>query len=87
MTAVFSGMVQGVGFRATVNRISRGFQVTGYVRNLPDGKVETVAEGEEKVLQDFLAAIRGSIMRPLIRGVEADWTAATGEFTTFSVKL
>ncbi len=86
LTAFFSGLVQGVGFRATVNRVARGFQVAGFVRNLPDGRVELVAEGEEKALQEFLAAIRGSLMRPFIRDVKAEWTAAIGEFQVFSIR-
>ena len=43
---VFSGRVQGVGFRFTCQSLARGFDVAGYVRNLADGRVELVAEGE-----------------------------------------
>lgn len=44
-TVLFSGDVQGVGFRATTARLASGLAVTGTVRNLPDGRVELVAEG------------------------------------------
>lgn len=57
----YSGRVQGVGFRYTVKRIAGGYEVTGWVRNLPDGRVELQAmstEGEE--LAAFLEAIRDS---------------------------
>lgn len=71
---IFHGRVQGVGFRATTAGIARRYPVSGYVRNLPDGTVELVAEGEERVLDDFVAAIeeafRGSIARTEVSGVE-----------------
>jgi acylphosphatase len=54
---LYTGQVQGVGFRATARRLARSFPVTGYVRNLPGGEVELVAEGEESAVADFLAAV------------------------------
>jgi acylphosphatase len=63
----FSGRVQGVGFRFTSQQIARGFDVDGYVRNLPDGRVELVAEGHPAEVDGFLAAIR-DVMRAYIRG-------------------
>ena len=57
----FSGRVQGVGFRYTAERIAKGFKVRGYVRNLPDGRVELVMEGEPSTLDAFLQAIRSEM--------------------------
>jgi len=54
----FAGRVQGVGFRFRCQAISSGFDVSGYVRNLPDGRVEVLAEGEANEIDDFLTAIR-----------------------------
>ena len=54
---IFSGMVQGVGFRYTARRIAQGYAVAGYVRNLPDGTVELVAEGEPGEVERFLDAV------------------------------
>ena len=54
----YSGRVQGVGFRFTSRRLAGRFAVTGYVRNLPDGGVDLVAEGEPATLDAFLDAIR-----------------------------
>jgi acylphosphatase len=54
----FSGRVQGVGFRFTAQSLARGFAVAGFVRNLPDGRVELVAEGDPDELDAFLASIR-----------------------------
>jgi acylphosphatase len=53
----FAGRVQGVGFRYTTQRLAEGFPVTGYVRNLPGGEVELVAEGETEMVQGFLDAV------------------------------
>jgi acylphosphatase len=54
----FSGRVQGVGFRFTSRQLARGFDVAGYVRNLPDGRVELVAEGDPAEIDGFLKALR-----------------------------
>jgi acylphosphatase len=55
---VFSGRVQGVGFRYTCLTLAREFEVAGYVRNLADGRVELVAEGERVVIDEFVSAIQ-----------------------------
>ena len=62
-TVLFAGHVQGVGFRYTVERIARRFRVTGYVRNLRDGRVEVVAEGASEELGRFVAQIEEAINR------------------------
>jgi acylphosphatase len=53
----YSGRVQGVGFRYTTQGVAQGFAVAGYVKNLPDGDVELLAEGEPAVVEAFLAAV------------------------------
>jgi acylphosphatase len=58
---VFRGHVQGVGFRATAWSLARGFEVVGYVRNLPDGGVEMVVEGEPSEVDAFLDAVRSEL--------------------------
>jgi len=54
---IFSGRVQGVGFRFTTHRIAAGFAVTGYVKNLSNGTVELVAQGRPEVIDQFVAEI------------------------------
>jgi acylphosphatase len=54
----YSGRVQGVGFRFTAQSLARGFEIAGFVRNLSDGRVELVAEGDSDVLDAFLASIQ-----------------------------
>jgi acylphosphatase len=62
----YSGRVQGVGFRYTAQRLAGGFQVAGYVRNLPDGDVELVAQGPPAEVDAFLAAVA----RQMADGIE-----------------
>ena len=85
MQIFFSGTVQGVGFRFTAERLARRFSVTGFVRNLEDGRVEVTAEGEEPALVDFLTSIRGSGMKLYIQDVEAHWSEAQGTFKGFRI--
>ena len=63
----YEGNVQGVGFRYTVRQIAMGFDVTGSVRNLPDGRVELLATGEEDEVRAFLGAIGQSELRAHIK--------------------
>jgi acylphosphatase len=82
---LYSGNVQGVGFRYTVKSAAAGFEVTGLVRNLPDGRVELVAEGVKDELEAFQQGIRDSGLEHFIRKEEASWAGATGEFRGFEI--
>ncbi len=57
MTVLYSGQVQGVGFRYTAKTVATGFDLTGTIRNLADGRVELVAEGRREELEAFRAAL------------------------------
>ena len=78
----YSGDVQGVGFRWNACHLARDFQVTGFVRNLPDSRVHLVAEGERGEVERFLATIADS-MGGNIRHTQTVASPATGEFTSF----
>jgi acylphosphatase len=80
----FSGHVQGVGMRATVCDLAPDHGVTGWVRNLEDGRVEVLAEGKREHLEDFLSTLRRH-MSYYVRSVEQTWETPTGEFRGFSV--
>lgn len=85
MRVLFSGRVQGVGFRYTVKHAANGYEVVGIVRNLHDGRVELVTEGEAEELEAFRQAIRDSGVGALIRAEEDEWGEATGEFRGFAI--
>lgn len=81
----FSGHVQGVGFRFRTQSISAGHEVSGWVRNLPNGNVQMVAEGTESELKSFLDEIR-STMAANIRSTDVSEKSATGEFLRFEIR-
>lgn len=81
----YSGTVQGVGFRYSVKSLARGFELTGTVRNLPDGRVELLAEGVRSELEEFRRAIQDSELGHFIRGEEFRWSNARNEFRGFEI--
>jgi acylphosphatase len=84
--AICSGQVQGVGFSYTAERLARKFSVTGFVRNLSNGQVELVAEGEEKLAQEFLSDVREAFS-PYIQDVQVRWGPSKGEFKSFRIEF
>jgi acylphosphatase len=85
MRVLYSGNVQGVGFRYTVKSVANGFDVTGTIRNLPGGGVELVAEGIRDELDAFRQAIRESGLDHFIRDEQISWAEAAGEFRGFEI--
>jgi len=81
----YRGHVQGVGFRYTAQAIAGRYDVSGFARNLPDGRVELVAEGEKHELVAFLDDVRERMIRH-IRDERVDTQPATGEFTGFEIR-
>lgn len=81
---IYTGRVQGVCFRMISRDLSRGFQVVGYVRNLPDGTVELEAQGDAAEVDRFLAAI-ASEFRSNIRETEASDLAPRGGESAFQI--
>ena len=81
----YSGRVQGVGFRYIVKSLVPGYEVLGTVKNLPDGRVEMVAEGQRVELEDFLQAIRDSGLRRNIQDEELVWGEAEDKFRGFNI--
>jgi len=83
----FAGRVQGVGFRYTTQAIAADYAVTGYVRNLPDGRVQLVVEGAKDAIDGLLADIEER-MSQFVRQVEKSLKSpATGEFDDFQIRF
>jgi acylphosphatase len=82
---VFGGRVQGVGFRYTACRLARRYDVTGYVRNLVDGRVEMAVEGDGADIEALVRDIRDA-MRTYLKNVQSTVLPATGEFQGFTVR-
>jgi len=83
---VYSGRVQGVGFRLTAEELARSLGVVGWIKNLRDGRVELMAEGDESVLAKFLDQLRTGPMRNFIKQVDITWGEWTGEFEEFQIR-
>jgi acylphosphatase len=81
----YSGRVQGVGFRYSTQRIANGYRVTGYVRNLADGRVQVVVEGEAEEVRGFVEELARKLGH-YIRETKVQRAPATGEFLDFSIR-
>lgn len=79
------GLVQGVGFRYFVNKSARQHYLGGWVKNLLDGRVEVMAEGEELELQEFVSAMRKGSRFSTVQNVEVEWLPATNKFNHFQI--
>ncbi|MEW6101056.1 MAG: acylphosphatase [Candidatus Omnitrophota bacterium] len=82
----YSGRVQGVGFRFTAEDLAVESGITGWAKNLRDGRVEVLAEGEERNLTDFLTKV-GKHFANYIADTEAEWKEPAGEFKDFTVRF
>ena len=81
----YAGRVQGVGFRYTVKSLTCGFEVRGIIRNLTDGRVELVVEGQRAELEEFRKAIQDSEVGSLIRDEAIEWADAKNDFSGFEI--
>lgn len=84
-TVFFTGRVQGVGFRYQALQVAKGFEVSGFVMNLPDGRVQLEAEGAAGEVRDFVIAVRER-MEGYVRKVEQTETQRAAQFQGFSIR-
>lgn len=81
------GIVQGVGFRWYAQRIGRKNGVTGWVRNLSDGRVEIVVEGDDKKVDDFISEIKEGYLGRNISNIEKTEEEYKGEYKSFEIRF
>ena len=86
MHILYSGMVQGVGFRFTCESMAIQSGIRGWVKNLADGRVEITAEAEEEALKDFLKQIRQSFSK-YIQDEDLRWSETADEFHDFQIRF
>lgn len=84
-TVFFSGRVQGVGFRYQTLQVAKEFEVSGWVANLPDGRVQLEAEGRTEEVKDFIVAVQER-MEGHIRKVEQAATTRAPQHTGFTIR-
>ncbi len=86
LRATVRGRVQGVGFREYLYRRARFLGLTGYVRNLPDGRsLEVLAEGRRQNLEQLLEYLREGPRSAWVDAVDVQWGEASGRFRHFGV--
>jgi len=86
MHVFYEGRVQGVGFRYATKQISMGFEVTGWVRNTSDGRVELRVRGEEGEIAAFLREVRESQLAQHIHGEKKNEVSAGEDLTGFAIR-
>lgn len=84
--ATVYGVVQGVNFRHATRLTAQRLALVGWVRNLPDGAVEVLAEGPAPALQALLAFLHQGPSHARVESVRAAWPSVTGEFTRFDIR-
>ncbi len=83
--AIVRGTVQGVGFRYFTMRQAQKLGVTGYVRNLSNGDVEVLAEGDQETLHALLGAVKRGPLGAYVQDVNVDWQSASEQYADFRI--
>lgn len=81
---VFSGIVQGVGFRYKATAYARDARLLGQVRNLSDGRVEAIAEGPRDVILNWITSIQ-DYFQANITDTQVEWSESRSEFIGFNI--
>ena len=84
---VVSGRVQGVAYRYFAQRWAGALSLSGWVRNLPDGRVEVLAEGEKEVLERFAERLREGPRMAVVDDLELSWEEPAGESGGFRIEF
>jgi acylphosphatase len=82
---LISGMVQGIGYRYFVARLASRMHLTGWVRNIPHGEVEILAEGQKAQIEALIQSLRTEHPYASVRNVKVEWGAFTGKWQGFEI--
>jgi len=82
----YRGTVQGVGFRFTCRQFAQQMNVSGWVKNMPDGSVELAVEADEETLIEFLSRVKDRMFE-YIFDEQVNWQPYAGEFKQFEIKF
>ena len=83
----YSGRVQGVGFRHEAESLAHRVGVVGWVKNLPDGRVEVVCEGTQEKITELLSALQEGSLGRFIKKVDCAWEKPTNQYDDFCVEF
>jgi len=81
-----SGRVQGVAFRWVTEDVAHQLQVLGWVKNLPDGRVEVMAEAEEQILGYFIEFLKKGPEHAVVEDIQIEWLDFENEFDSFTIR-
>lgn len=84
--ATVTGLVQGVGYRYFAIGHARRLGLVGYAKNMPNGNVETYAEGERGLLEEFVKLLRMGPAAADVSGVSVEWAKPSGRYKSFSIE-
>jgi acylphosphatase len=83
---IVQGVVQGVGYRFFVLNQARLYDVKGYVKNMPDGTVQVLAEGKKGMVKDFVERLRIGPLSAHVTGIDVKWHEKDSGFTEFRLQ-
>lgn len=86
MNCIISGKVQGVAYRAYVQDSASTLKLVGWVKNLPDGTVEVLAQGSSDVLKEFVEYLHEGSLLSVVEAVSIDWRTARRPYEDFSIR-
>lgn len=86
-TIIVQGLVQGVGYRFFTVEMAKQYNIKGYARNLPDGNVEVIAEGDEGMINDFIKRLKVGPSSARVTGIDIKWDDTDFGFDTFDIRF
>ena len=85
-TIIIQGVVQGVGYRFFAVDQAKQYNIRGYAKNLPNGDVEVVAEGDEGMIKDYIEQLKVGPVSAHVTGVNVEWIESEFGFKNFDIR-